>query len=84
MKFDYQIYKQFKTTKALKMFPSIRLYIKYKKKVENGKVLLKDLEALVKTTKKLIVFKAQIPPLNYLFIRIKYQYLFPRGLLDCS
>lgn len=79
MKFDYQIYKKFKTTKALKMFLSFRLYVKHKKKVENGKVLLKDLEALVKTTKK-----AQIPPLNYLFIRIKYQYLFPRGLLDCS
>lgn len=44
------------------MFPSIRLYIKHKEKVENGKVLLKDLEALVRTTKKLIIFKAQIPP----------------------
>lgn len=39
MKFDYQIHKKFKMTKALKMFPSIRLYIKHKEKAENGKVL---------------------------------------------
>lgn len=38
MKFAYQIYKKFKTTKALKMFPSIRLYIKLKEKVKNEKV----------------------------------------------
>lgn len=67
MKFDYQIYKKFKTTKALKMFPSIRLYIKHKEKVENGEVLLKDLEALVRTTKKLIIFKAQIPPELFIY-----------------
>lgn len=44
------------------MFPSIRLNIKHKEKVENGKVF-KNLEAVVKTTKKLILFKVQIPEL---------------------
>lgn len=39
MKFDYQIHKKFKMTKSLKMSLSIRLYIKYKEKAENGKVL---------------------------------------------
>lgn len=38
MRCDIQIYK---TTKALKMFPSVRLYIKHKEKVENERVLLK-------------------------------------------
>lgn len=36
IRFDYQIYKKFKTTKALKMFPSIRLCIKCKGKVKEG------------------------------------------------
>lgn len=59
MRCDFQIYK---TTKALKMFPSVRLYIKHKEKVENES-LIKNPEALVKTTKEPYSSKLRSPEL---------------------
>lgn len=77
MKCDFQIYK---TTKALKMFPSIRLYIRHKERVESGRVLLK-IQKLYSRQQKSPTLQSP-NPLNYLFISIKLRSLFPRRLLD--
>lgn len=58
----------------------MRLYIKHKEKVENGRVLLKIQKHQSRQQKSPTL---QSPnPLNYLFISIKLWSLFPRRLLD--